>query len=104
MSASKVAPPAVVKRGWSTASSALLLDDLGTARVEADLARLAKKHRDESIISAVAHSVHQSATLQAVLENAVDRVDTTSTVWMLRTVFGARPPLPFRCPVSSSPL
>ncbi|MDQ3828516.1 MAG: sigma 54-interacting transcriptional regulator [Candidatus Tectomicrobia bacterium] len=45
-------------------------------RVEADLARLAKKHRYESIVSAVAHSVHQSTTLQAVLENAVEAMRT----------------------------
>ena len=42
------------------------------ALVEADLARLAKKHRYEGIVSAVAHSVHQSTTLQAVLEHAVE--------------------------------
>jgi formate hydrogenlyase transcriptional activator len=46
------------------------------ALVEADLARLAKKHRYESIVSAVAHSVHQSTTLQAVLENAVEAMRT----------------------------
>jgi Nif-specific regulatory protein len=42
------------------------------ARVQADLARLAKKHRYEAIVSAVAHSVHQSTTLQTVLDNAVE--------------------------------
>jgi PAS domain S-box-containing protein len=42
------------------------------ALVEADIARLAKKHRYESIVSVVAHSVHQSTTLQAVLDNAVE--------------------------------
>jgi Nif-specific regulatory protein len=47
-----------------------------TARKQADalsrahLERLAKKHRYEAIISAVAHSVHQSTDLQAVLDNA----------------------------------
>jgi formate hydrogenlyase transcriptional activator len=46
------------------------------ALVEADLARLAKKHRYESIISAVAHSVHRSTNLQAVLENAIDAMRT----------------------------
>ena len=46
------------------------------ALVEADLARLAKKHRYESIVSAVAHSVHQSTSLQAVLENAVEAMRT----------------------------
>jgi formate hydrogenlyase transcriptional activator len=46
------------------------------ALVEADLARLAKKHRYEAIVSAVAHSVHQSTTLQAVLENAVEAMRT----------------------------
>jgi Nif-specific regulatory protein len=46
------------------------------ARVEADLARLAKKHRYEAIVSAVAHSIHQSTTLQAVLENAVEAMRT----------------------------
>src|SRR5262245_17976358 len=46
------------------------------ALVEADLARLAKKHRYESIVSVVAHSVHQSTTLQAVLENAVEAMRT----------------------------
>jgi formate hydrogenlyase transcriptional activator len=46
------------------------------ALVEVDLARLAKKHRYESIVSAVAHSVHQSTTLQAVLENAVEAMRT----------------------------
>jgi formate hydrogenlyase transcriptional activator len=40
--------------------------------VQAALARLAKKHRYESIVSTVAHSVHQSTTLQAVLDNAVE--------------------------------
>jgi formate hydrogenlyase transcriptional activator len=42
------------------------------ALVQADLARLAKQHRYESIVSAVAHSVHQSTTLQDVLEPAVE--------------------------------
>jgi formate hydrogenlyase transcriptional activator len=42
------------------------------ALVQANLARLAKKHRYESIISSVAHSVHQSTNLQAVLDNAVE--------------------------------
>jgi Nif-specific regulatory protein len=46
------------------------------ALVEADLARLAKKHRYETIVSAVAHSVHQSTNLQAVLENAVEAMRT----------------------------
>jgi diguanylate cyclase (GGDEF)-like protein/PAS domain S-box-containing protein len=36
------------------------------------LARLSKKNRYEAIISAVARSVHQSITLQDVLENAVE--------------------------------
>jgi Nif-specific regulatory protein len=45
-------------------------------RVQADLARLAKKHRYEAIISAVAHSIHQSTTLQAVLEHAVEAMRT----------------------------
>jgi hypothetical protein len=38
------------------------------ALVEADLARLAKKHRYESIVGAVAHIVHQSATLSRAAE------------------------------------
>jgi formate hydrogenlyase transcriptional activator len=42
------------------------------ALLQANLARLAKKHRYEAIIGTVAHSVHQSTSLQAVLENAVD--------------------------------
>jgi putative methionine-R-sulfoxide reductase with GAF domain len=42
------------------------------ALVQADLARLAKKHRYEFIVSAVAHSVHRSTNLQTVLENAVE--------------------------------
>jgi Nif-specific regulatory protein len=46
------------------------------ALVEADLMRLAKKHRYESVVSAVAHSVHRSTTLQAVLENAVEAMRT----------------------------
>jgi formate hydrogenlyase transcriptional activator len=46
------------------------------ALVEADLARLAKKHRYESIVSTVAHSVHQSTNLQDVLENAVEAMRT----------------------------
>ena len=46
------------------------------ALVQADLARLAKKHRYDSIISTVAHSVHRSTTLQAVLDNAVDAMRT----------------------------
>jgi formate hydrogenlyase transcriptional activator len=46
------------------------------ALVEAHLARLAKKHRYESIVGAVAHILHQSATLQAVLENAVEAMRT----------------------------
>jgi Nif-specific regulatory protein len=46
------------------------------ALVEADLVRLAKKHRYESVVSAVAHSVHRSTTLQAVLENAVEAMRT----------------------------
>jgi PAS domain S-box-containing protein len=46
------------------------------ALVQADLARLAKKHRYESIVSAVAHSIHQSTSLQAVLENAVETMRT----------------------------
>jgi Nif-specific regulatory protein len=46
------------------------------ALVEADLARLAKKHRYESIVSAVAHSVHQSTSLQDVLDNAVEAMRT----------------------------
>jgi PAS domain S-box-containing protein len=44
--------------------------------VAAHLARLAKKHRYEAIVSAVAHSVHQSTSLQAVLENAVEAMRT----------------------------
>jgi Nif-specific regulatory protein len=46
------------------------------ALVEADLARLAKKHRYESVVSAVAHSVHQSTSLQDVLDNAVEAMRT----------------------------
>jgi formate hydrogenlyase transcriptional activator len=46
------------------------------ARVEADLARLAKKHRYEAIVSAVAHSIHQSTSLQDVLDNAVEAMRT----------------------------
>jgi Nif-specific regulatory protein len=46
------------------------------ALVEANLARLAKKRRYESVVSAVAHSVHQPTTLQAVLENAVEAMRT----------------------------
>jgi Nif-specific regulatory protein len=44
--------------------------------VQANLARLAKKHRYESIISTVAHGVHQSTDLQAVLDNAVEAMHT----------------------------
>jgi PAS domain S-box-containing protein len=46
------------------------------ALVQADLARLAKKHRYESIVSTVAQSVHRSTNLQAVLDNAVDAMRT----------------------------
>lgn len=46
------------------------------ALVQADLARLAKKHCYESIVSTVAHSLHQSTNLQAVLDNAVDALRT----------------------------
>lgn len=42
------------------------------ARVKADLVRLAKQQRAEAIVRAVAHSVHQSTTLEAVLEHAVE--------------------------------
>lgn len=44
--------------------------------LQANLARLAKKHRYEAIISSVAHSVHQSTSLQAVLDHAVDAMRT----------------------------
>jgi formate hydrogenlyase transcriptional activator len=46
------------------------------ALLQANLTRLAKKHRYESIISSVAHSVHQSTNLQAVLDNAVEAMRT----------------------------
>jgi formate hydrogenlyase transcriptional activator len=46
------------------------------ARIQADLARLAKKHRYEAIVSAVARSVHQSTNVQDVLENAVEAMRT----------------------------
>jgi formate hydrogenlyase transcriptional activator len=44
--------------------------------LQANLALLARKHRYESIISTVAHSVHQSTSLQAVLDNAVEAMRT----------------------------
>ncbi len=47
------------------------------AILQANLARLAKKHRYESIISSVAHSVHRSTNLQAVLDNAVEAMRTS---------------------------
>jgi PAS domain S-box-containing protein len=46
------------------------------ALFQENLSRLAKKHRYESIVSTVAHSVHQSTNLQAVLDNAVEAMHT----------------------------
>jgi Nif-specific regulatory protein len=62
--------------GWLSLIRDITTRKHAEARVQADLARLAKKHRYESIVSAVAHSIHQSTTLQAVLENAVEAMRT----------------------------
>jgi formate hydrogenlyase transcriptional activator len=45
--------------------------------LETNLALLAKKHRYQSILTTVARSVHQSTSLQAVLENAVEAMQVS---------------------------
>ena len=58
--------------GWLSLIRDITARKHAQALVQADLARLAKKHRYESIVSTVAHSVHQSTNLQDVLNNAVE--------------------------------
>jgi formate hydrogenlyase transcriptional activator len=62
--------------GWLSLIRDITARKRAEALVQADLARLAKKHRYESIVSAVAQTVHRSTTLQAVLENAVEAMRT----------------------------
>jgi PAS domain S-box-containing protein len=62
--------------GWLSLMRDITERKHAEALIQADLTRLAKKHRYESIVSTVAHSVHQSTSLQAVLDNAVEAMRT----------------------------